>query len=240
MSSSRDGMLTQDYIGLVLVYAIIVASLGIALLVEHINPNINVRKIVHVGVGNFVLVWWMFSAGWIMLAFFALPFALILFLAMFKDNVIARGKLGELTKEKGHTTGLFFYVISITVMIVFFFPEHWLAASIGIVAMTYGDGMGSVIGRRFGRHRIINGKSLEGSFGVFLGTFVSAVIVSALYVWLSLNGHYVGDVTAILPLWVACILVGLWSALLEAVCPGEYDNLAIPISTAIILVLMGL
>ena len=100
-------MLTQDYIGLVLVYAIIVVSLGIALLAEHINPNINVRKIVHVGVGNFVLVWWMFSAGWIMLAFFALPFALILFLAMFKDNVIARGKLGELTKEKGHTTGLF-------------------------------------------------------------------------------------------------------------------------------------
>ena len=240
MSSSRDGMLTQDYIGLVLVYAIIVASLGIALLVEHINPNINVRKIVHVGVGNFVLVWWMFSAGWIMLAFFALPFALILFLAMFKDNVIARGKLGELTKEKGHTTGLFFYVISITVMIVFFFPEHWLAASIGIVAMTYGDGMGSVIGRRFGRHRIINGKSLEGSFGVFLGTFVSAAIVSVLYVWLSSNGHCVGDVTAILPLWVVCILVGLWSALLEAVCPGEYDNLAIPISTAIILVLMGL
>ena len=233
-------MITQDYIGLVLVYTIIIASLGIALLVERVSPDTNIRKIVHVGVGNFVLVWWMFSAGWIMLAFFALPFALVLFLAMFKNNVIARGKLGELTKEKGHTTGLFFYVVSITVMILFFFPEHWLAASIGIVAMTYGDGMGSVVGKRFGRHRIINGKSLEGSFGVFLGTFLSSIILSALYIWLSSNGHYVGDVSAVLPIWILCAIVGLWSAFLEAVCPGEYDNLAIPISTAVLLVLLGL
>ena len=233
-------MITQDYIGLVLVYAIILASLGIALLVERIDPSINVRKIVHVGVGNFVLVWWMFSAGWIMLAFFAVPFALVLFLAMFKNNLVAKSKLGELTKEKGHVTGLFFYVVSIAVMIVFFFPEHWLAASIGIVAMTYGDGMGSVIGRRFGRHKIINGKTLEGSFGVFIGTFVAASIITMLYVWLSSNGHYVGDVSAIIPLWSTCALIGLWSAFLEAVCPGEYDNLAISITSAIILVLLGL
>ena len=235
-----DRMLVQDYMGLLLVYLIIVLSLGLALLVEHFRNDLNVRKIVHIGVGNFVLVWWMFSEGWIMLVFFAVPFALILFLAMFRNNLVGKGKLGELTSEKGHTTGLFFYVISIAVMILFFFPDHWLAASIGIVAMTYGDGMGSVIGKRFGKHRIINGKSLEGSFGVFIGTFLAALLVSALYIWLSSTGHYVGDVNASFPIWVICILIGLWASIMEAVCPGEYDNLVIPISTAVILVLLGL
>ena len=233
-------MLMQDYIGLALVYAIIVTSFLLALLVEYLRPNTNVRKIVHIGVGNFVLVWWLFSASWIMLIFFALPFAIILFMAMFKDNLIARGKLGELTKEKGHITGLLFYVISITVMIVFFFPEHWLAASIGIVAMTYGDGMGSIVGTRFGKHRIRNGKSLEGSIGVFLGTSVMAAIVSSLYIWLSMNGNYVGDVTAAVPIWIICVFVGILSSFLEAFCPGEIDNLAIPILIASILTTLGL
>ena len=233
-------MLAQDYVGLLLVYLIIVASLGAALLVEHHDKDINVRKIVHIGVGNFVFVWWMFSAGWIMLAFFAIPFGLILFLAMFRNNLIGRGKLGELTNEKGHSKGLFLYVVSITVMILFFFSEHWLAASIGIVAMTYGDGAGCIIGKRFGRHRTIHGKTLEGSIGVFAGTFVSALAVSALYIWLVSNGHLMCDVKPILPIWVTCAIIGLWSSLLETVCPGEYDNLAIPISTALILVLLGL
>ena len=233
-------MLAQDYIGLLLVYLIIVASLGVALLVEHHDRDINVRKIVHIGVGNFVFVWWMFSAGWIMLAFFVIPFGLILFLAMFRSNAIGRGKLGELTVDKGHSKGLFFYVVSIAVMIVFFFPEHWLAASIGIVAMTYGDGVGCIIGKRFGKHRTIHGKTFEGSIGVFLGTFVSALLVSALYLWLSSNGHFVGDVKPILPIWASCAIAGLWSSLLEAICPGEFDNLAIPLSTALILVLLGL
>ena len=181
-------MTTNDIIGLVLVYALIVLALVLSVVVEKRFPNIDSRKVVHIGVGNFVFVWWMFTQAWVMLAFFAIPFALILFIAMFRGNVISESRLGELSR-KGHNTGLFLYAVTIAILVSFFFrdgfiaqifsqapgTEHWLAASIAIMAMTYGDGFGSVVGRRIGKHKIIHGKSLEGSVAVFCATTVDTV-----------------------------------------------------------------
>ncbi|MDY5679331.1 MAG: hypothetical protein SPF21_05220, partial [Candidatus Methanomethylophilaceae archaeon] len=65
-----DIMETQDIIALALVYAIITASLVLALTLERKGIECNVRKVVHIGVGFFVFVWWMFTEGWVMLAFF--------------------------------------------------------------------------------------------------------------------------------------------------------------------------
>ncbi len=170
-------MLIQNVIGLVLVYAIIGASLGLSLLAERRGASDNtVRKIVHMGVGFFVFVWWMFTEWWIMAVFFTVPFAVILFLAMFKGNKINSSKIGELSTEKGHRWGLFLYVIAINIMVFCFFG-HWTAATIGIVAMTFGDAFGSIIGKRFGRHKLINGKSLEGSLGVFAFTALMALVI---------------------------------------------------------------
>ena len=249
-------MTTNDIIGLVLVYALIVAALLLSLLVEKKLPNMDSRKVVHIGVGNFVFVWWMFTQSWVMLAFFTVPFAVILFIAMFRGNAISESKLGELTR-KGHNTGLFLYAITITVLVVFFFRdgllysilpdlgrEHWLAASIAIMAMTYGDGFGSVIGRRIGKHKIIHGKSLEGSIGVFCATTVMACVMFALFSavnGLTFNGiTYVFDTEGLIPWFLIAPIAGLLSAVLEALCNGDYDNFVNPIIIGLILVALGL
>ena len=249
-------MTTNDIIGLVLVYALIVAALLLSLIVEKKLPNIDSRKVVHIGVGNFVFVWWMFTQSWVMLVFFTVPFAVILFIAMFRGNLISESKLGELTR-KGHNTGLFLYAITITVLVVFFFrdgvlsmilddgqKEHWLAASIAIMAMTYGDGFGSVVGRRIGKHKIIHGKSLEGSIGVFCATTIMACVMFALFEAvnsLTFNGiTYWFDTTGILPWFVIAPLAGLLSAVLEAICNGDYDNFVNPIIIGLMLVALGL
>ena len=249
-------MTTNDIIGLVLVYALIVAALVVSLIVEKKLPNIDSRKVVHIGVGNFVFVWWMFTESWVMLAFFTVPFAIILFLAMFRGNLIGESKLGELTR-KGHNTGLFLYAITITVLVVFFFrdgllssilnnghDEFWLAASIAIMAMTYGDGFGSVVGRRIGKHKIIHGKSLEGSIGVFCATTIMACVMFALFNavnGLEFNGIvYTFNTTGILPWFVIAPIAGLLSAVLEAICNGDYDNFVNPIIIGLVLVALGL
>ncbi len=249
-------MTTNDIIGLVLVYGLIVAALVISLIVEKKLPNIDNRKVVHIGVGNFVFVWWMFTESWVMLAFFTVPFAIILFLAMFKGNVIGKSKLGELTR-KGHNTGLFLYAITITVLVIFFFRdgvlnmifpdagrEHWLAASIAIMAMTYGDGFGSVVGRRIGKHKIIHGKSLEGSIGVFCATTIMACVMFALFEavnGLTMNGiTYWFDTSGVIPWFLIAPIAGLLSAVLEAVCNGDYDNFVNPIIIGLALVALGL
>ena len=230
---------SQDIIALVAVYCLIVAALALSLINEKMGWGMDTRKIVHIGIGNFVFIWWAFSEQWIMLAFFAIPFEIILILAAFGDNPVSRSKLGELSKDKGHRTGLIFYVFSIIVMIVFFF-DHWVAASIGIVAMTYGDGFGSIVGKRFGKHKTINGKSLEGTIGVFLASMIMTFVVIGVYTYLCTNGFYVGDYETSVPVWILPPVVGLITAVTEMLCPGEYDNIFIPLFTAGVSVLMGL
>ena len=230
---------SQDVMGLVLVYAIIAVSLAVAMILERRGDR-NVRKVVHIGVGFFVFVWWMFSENWIMFVFFALPFALVLLAAMLKDNVVSESSLGDIANNQGHRTGLFLYVVSIAVMIVFFW-DHWTAATVGIVAMTWGDGFGSVVGRRFGRHRILNGKSVEGSVAVFAATAVMAAVIILFYGWLTASGFYPsGDSIPTVPVWAASVIAGLLATVLEAVCPGQYDNLVIPLVVASAMVLLGL
>ena len=86
-------MIAQDYIGLALVYGIIAVSLGAALVLERRGSRRDVRQVVHIGVGFFVFVWWMFTENWIMLVFFTLPFAAILLVAMFRGNAVSESKL---------------------------------------------------------------------------------------------------------------------------------------------------
>ena len=233
-------MVTDDYIALVLVYLIIACSLGLAMIAEK-KTTWDTRKIVHIGVGTFVFVWWMFSEYWIMLVFFTVPFAIILFLAMLKDNKVANSKLGELSKEKGHKTGLFLYAITITIMVIFFFGEHWTAASVGIMAMTWGDGMGSVIGKKYGKHKGFRGKSLEGSIAVFAATAIMSMVVMLFYAYLASQGLFAfGEYDACIPMWAAALLAGAIASVLEAICPGEVDNLAIPIVVAVAMVAIGM
>ena len=233
-------MTGQDLVGLVLVYLIIAASIGAALALEKRGSGVDVRKVMHMGVGAFVLVWWMFSANWIMLVFFTVPFAVILFFGMLKGNAVSDSKLGDIANNKGHRTGLFLYAVSITILVAFFW-DHWTAATVGVVAMTWGDGFGSVIGRRYGRHGILNGKSLEGSLGVFAATAVSAAAIMLFYGFLISSGYYPGgNATPSVPVWAASLAAGAVASVLEAVCPGEYDNIVIPLAVTGAMVLLGM
>ena len=235
-----DIMETQDIIALALVYAIIAASLVLALTLERKGIECNVRKVVHIGVGFFVFVWWMFTEGWVMLAFFTIPFAVLLFIPMVSERAMPIRELNDLTVNKGHRTGLFLYAVTISIMVVFF-GDHWTAATIGIVAMTFGDGFGSVIGKRYGKHGIINGKSLEGSLGVFAATAIMAAVIMVYYGWLTSAGFYPGgDSIAIVPVWAVSVIAGLVSMVMEAVCPGQFDNILTPLTVAVTMVLLGL
>lgn len=229
-----------DVIGLALVYAIIAVSLGTALALRRRGSRVDPRKVVHIGVGCFVFVWWMFSANWIMLVAFTIPFAAILFVAMLRDNAVSRSEIGDLANNTGNRTGLFLYAVSITVLVAFFW-DHWTAATVGAVAMTWGDGMGSVVGRRFGKHRTMNGKSAEGSLAVFASTAVMTAVIVLLYSFIASAGTFPwGAPDPVVPVWAISIVSGLIASILEMLCPGEYDNLLMPLVVALAMVPLGL
>jgi len=237
-------MQSQDIVALIIVYLIIGSALALSQYVQKKGMNWDNRKVIHIGVGAFIYIWWAFTENWIMLAFFAIPFAIVLFFAMFPGNPISNSKLGEVTNDMGHRYGLFLYVVSICIMVAFFF-DHWIAATVGIVAMTRGDGFGSVIGKKYGKHKLIHGKSLEGSIGVFAFTAGISFFVIMLYGFLFttmpdygilVNAATVGIVSAV----GYSLLAGTIATVVEAVAPGDFDNLLISLCVAVPLVLLGL
>lgn len=230
---------TSDAYGLVIVYALILVTLSLYVILKKKDVQIDRRKLIHILTGNFVFVWWLFESELPMLIFFTIPFMILLFLSAPDSKIepLRRSIIGE-ASQKGHSYGLFFYAVSITVLVAFFF-DHFIAASIGVVAMSYGDGFGSIVGKRFGKRKVRGKKTLEGSIGVFCATFIMALVVLSFYSLLIDQGLYFSAFTGNLHMVLVASIAGLFTAVVELYSPGEYDNLIIPISVAILMVLIG-
>ena len=195
----------------------------------------NTRKVVHVLTGGIVFFWWSFDSSFVMAGLAALPFVLLLLLATPKSPIKAlRNSPLGLSSSEGHPYGLVLYAISWTVIAYFLFGDLF-AASIAIVAMSFGDGMGGAIGERFGRLRYSPHRTVEGSIAVFSATAVSIVVLAWFY--FSVIG-YSGSTAPYLLAPFALAVAGLVT-LLEALTPGSVDNLVIPLVIAVFLHGMG-
>ena len=226
--------LTQgDILGLAGVYGYVACVLAVAWLLR--SRVRNLRKIVHILTGGIVFFWWSFDTREIMAGLAAFPFVILLILATPKSPIeyLRNSPLGARSSE-GHPYGLVLYSISWT-LIAYFLFEDLLAASIAIAAMSFGDGMGELIGRRYGRLVYMPNRTLEGSSAVFLATFVSILVICWFY--FELVGYSGGSLPEFLPLFG--IVLGAFVALLEAITPGSVDNLVIPLVVAGFLHTMG-
>jgi|GEM_PF-107579 len=229
-----------DLIGLAFVYGYVTLVVGIALFLDRMGVKNCRRKVIHILVGNIVLLWWVFDTAWIMALLAAAPFIPLLFLVSPRSSnrFLKKSFLGRATGE-GHDLGLVYYAISWT-LLAFFLFDHRLAASVGIACMAYGDGMGGLVGRCYGRRRLLGEKTLEGSIAILITTVVAVAGVMLFYRFLDSSGVFPSvGLDGIFILQVSLFL-GIYVAGVELITPGKYDNLIIPISTALILVALGL
>ncbi len=177
-----------------------------------------VRKVVHIGTGNVILLaWWLQIPGWVAIAASILAGAIALISYQFPIlpgiNSVGRQSLGT-----------FFYAISIGILVAWFWPLQLPQyAAIGILIMTYGDGLAALIGQRFGQHPYQvwgEKKSWEGSATMAgVSFFVTASILAVV------EGN----------LWqigIIALLVALVATLLEAFSKLGIDNLTVPLGSA--------
>ncbi|NJK36522.1 MAG: phosphatidate cytidylyltransferase [Oscillatoriales cyanobacterium RM2_1_1] len=200
------------------------AWLGIILLTaeglnrwKSVSPEMS-RKIVHIGTGNAILLaWWLKIPGWIGIAAGVVSgiVALISYQIPILPSVNGVGR---------KSLGTFFYAVSIGVLIGWFWPmgkpEY---AVLGILIMTWGDGLAAVIGQKFGQHPYSIGgmqKSWEGSLTMGLVSFgVGGLIL------LGVQGN-------IWQTWVVSGVVALVATGLESFSKLGIDNLTVPIGSA--------
>lgn len=181
------------------------------------NPEV-VRKVVHIGTGNVILLaWWLQIPMWVgviaSIFFSAIAFLSYRFPILPSINGVGRKSLGT-----------FFYAVSIGILVAWFWsvrqPYH---AAIGILVMTWGDGLAALVGQRFGRHPYkLWGmqKSWEGSLAMAtISYLVSSLILLCVY----------GSVWQV---WVIALGVSLLATGLEAFSKYGIDNLTVPLGSA--------
>jgi len=226
-----------DLIGLAGVYIYVGIVIILAAKLQFLRRAKAHRKFVHIMVGNVVFIWWVFDSNYVMALLAAAPFIVLLLLASpYSHFEKLKGSfLGQTTGES-HDLGLVYYAISWTVLAFFMFDLR-LIASIAIVAMAYGDGMGGLIGKRFGKRRIYGQKTLEGTLAVFVATMVATIVVILFYQWLDAQGLFSTNLPIIGPgmILAYALTVGAFVAVAELLTPGAYDNLVIPLGTALLL-----
>lgn len=182
------------------------------------------RKVVHVGVGLWIVPTVFLFADWRVAIVPPLSFLVV-------NYVIHRFRLSPLDSDPANL-GTVFFPISFTVLLaVFFRPgepgnQAFLAVA-GLLAMALGDAAAAIFGKRYGTRRYTilgHSRTMEGSMAMFLVT--GAVIAVVLGTMEGYSWH---------PAVAFGLVTGTAAAGIEAVCPFGSDNLFVPLGTAGIL-----
>jgi phytol kinase len=223
-------MSTRDLIALIVsfIYAggLLVGSL---LIRRHFGlPQDFTRKVVHIGAGM-----WVFGV----LALFdtwtigVIPFASFIVL----NFLFYRFRLLEAVDGPESSPGTVYFALSITLLFLAFWrtdstADRGFLAAAATMAMTWGDAMAAIIGKRFGRryYDVAGGRrTYEGSLAMFAAAFTAMLLTL-----LILPGSPLAPAAAVVALPNAVLAAAAAAAvatLAEAVSPAGTDNLSVPL-----------
>jgi uncharacterized protein (TIGR00297 family) len=223
----------MDLIGILSLLIFVLTTLTIAEILRRKDKvqGSTSRKIVHLAVGNVVLVFpFFFSNVWTALIgpLFFIPFT------YFTSPASPIKKFRLKGVEEGHAYGTVFYAISLTVLVgLFFHPDITATNPYNVILfasfmpLVWGDGMSAVIGTKFGetsRYTIFGStKSLLGSWTAAFATLVMVSICCLIFHQTLEVAIYIG------------LLTGFITAIVEAITPKGFDNIAIPAANALVM-----
>ncbi len=230
---SNDWIGYGDFIGLAASYGY---AIGLLLFGEalnrlfHIQPNLT-RKIIHVGAGM-----WVFG---VLLLFNRWEIGIVPFASFIAVNyLLYRYRVIGAMDTDDSSPGTVYFAISVTLLFALLWRpsgpvDNVPIAVAGIMAMTWGDALAALIGRRLGQHKYQVGDSVrswEGSVAMFLASTTAIFLVLLLLPGSSLSPLAVayGVDKALL----AAVISGTLATLAEGVSPHGTDNLSVPLVAA--------
>ena len=191
------------------------------------------RDILHVGAGVWVLGWPYWDGRVAPLAIVAGATVLVALVP------VAARRLEPVARFHGSVTGgdeafgglvvyaLAFAILTAVGLTAEPFPAAAFPAAAGLLALALGDGIGGVVGRRWGRHVYTAAgkrKSLEGSLAVAVFAVLGAVAAAA---WFGTE----------VPVWQVGVL-GAVAAVAEGLAPRGADNAVVPAAVWLVAVLI--
>lgn len=214
-------MFQSDIVGVAAVYIYVVVLIVFTEKVFSKKYPVQSRKFLHIMTGNIAFILPLFETREIMAFLAAGPFILFTFLmSPYSPIKSMRGK----TSEAGHGLGLVYYAITWTVLAYVFF-DHREIIAMGILAMSYGDGLASLIGIKYGERKYTvfkDTKSYVGSIAMFVCTFL-LLIIALLFYTVPVTGRVVA--------YLLC-MAGV-ATVVEGITPLGLDNLSVPFVVAL-------
>jgi phytol kinase len=226
-------MTNNDFIGLTAsyVYAIALLLFGEVLgRLFHVQPNLT-RKIIHVGAGM-----WVFG---VLLLFNRWEIGIVPFASFIAVNyLLYRYRIVSAMDTEDSSPGTVYFAFSVTLLFALLWRPSGPLDSVpiavaGIMAMTWGDALAALIGRRFGQHKYQVGNSVrswEGSVAMFLASTTAIFLVLLL-----LPGSLLSPLAVsygVNKALLAAVVSGALATLAEGVSPHGTDNLSVPLVTA--------
>jgi phytol kinase len=213
-------MTQGDTLGVIIVYVYVASLILITDRVISKRYPMFGRKFLHIMTGNIAFILPLFNTREIMVFLAAAPF--ILFTFMISPYSPVKSMQIKASKA-GHGLGLVYYSITWTVLGYLFF-NHKEIIAVGILAMSYGDGLASVIGVKYGgRTYNVFGdvKSYAGSCVMFLSTFIIMIVALIFY-----------DVSLSHIVLFYLVFIAFITTLVEGLTPKGIDNITVPFITA--------
>lgn len=184
-------------------------------------PSTQLRDAFHVGASLWVLGWPLWS-GWLVPSVLA---ALVLGLAISVPALSRRSGRADalrmaLTNDRERWRGVVLFGFAYAAGTAMGLRGHPVPPGAALLALSLGDGLGGLVGHRFGRRRFLvpfgTEKSVEGTVVVF---FFAALGIALGHVWFG----YPWSLGRVL-------LAAAVAAIVEAAAPRGTDNLLLPAS----------
>ena len=126
------------------------------------------------------------------------------------------------------------YGISILLMLLLNLPQ--VACVAAVLTLGFGDPAAAIVGKRFGRHKLVGNKTLEGALGF------AAASTLVLLAWAALVQPAVlmGQTMPVLAALRMALVAGVTGAVTELVSSRVEDNFSIPLTVSVAVAFLGL
>jgi phytol kinase len=224
--NSEENM-NRDIAGLILSFVFVFFMIFIATLIQKLFKLSNEfsRKIIHIAVGHWILIALYYFEDWYIAIIGPAAFILINFLS-YKFTIFKAMELEE------RNPGTVYYAVSLTICTLLTYSQKPLLILpyLGIMAMTWGDGMAAVMGKKWPVRHIRPGKSIGGSTAFFMFTLLASIF----YLLLEASNFSMGLII------IYALCTALAGVLIELFSPKNLDNLTVPIILGLIGFLVGI
>ena len=233
----ESSMTTSEWIGLGISYTYAIGLLFAGEVLHRFAglPADLTRKIIHIGAGMWVFGILTLFDRW---EIGIIPFATFIFV----NFILYRYRIVRAMDREDSSPGTIYFALAITTIYALLWRpqgpiDRGVAATAGVMAMTWGDALAALVGQRIGRHRYTIGQSsrtLEGSAVMFAVSAI-AMLLTVLFLPGSALAPFAPTVAPARAV-LAALLGATVATVVEAVSPHETDNLSVPVAVTIIII----